>query len=155
MYELEERERKAKHDEAEAARQKQAEEEAFRVRESPPQDENYEELDYYDDVERDTEMSSQETVPTSSQETVPMLSQETVPALSQEMAPAFSQESASQYTASMPSQESTTDATILDAIGRILMEDKACLEGPTLKCTPFGGEDIIEPVIQRDTRPTT
>ena len=60
------------------------------------------------------------------------LSQETTPALSQEIASA-SQGSVSQDTASMPSQDSTTDATILDVTGRIPMEDEACLEGPTLR----------------------
>ena len=86
--------------------------------ESPPQDENQKELDYYNDVERDTEMRSQETVPASSQET----------------APASSQESASQDMASMPNQDSTTNVMILDAVGGTLMEDESCLEGLTLRC---------------------
>ena len=54
-----------------------------RAAESPHRDENNEELDYYDDIDRDTEMaSSQETVPMTSQEsndTAPTSSQETVP----------------------------------------------------------------------------
>ena len=62
-------------------------------------------------------------------------SQGTTPASSQEMTSA-SQESMSQDMVSMPSQDSTTDATILDTANRVPMEDEACLEGPTLKCTP-------------------
>ena len=42
----------------------------------------------------------------------------------------------SQDTASMPSQDSATDATILDAAGGVPMEDETCMERPTLKCTP-------------------
>ena len=71
---------------------------------------------------------SQETAPMSSQE-----SQETAPASSQELTSA-SQESMSQDTTSMSSQKSTTDATILDAAGRIPMEDETYLEGPTMRC---------------------
>ena len=49
------------------------EEEAARAAESPPQDETDEVLDYYDDLEQDSEMvsSSQGTIPMSSQETTP------------------------------------------------------------------------------------
>ena len=74
--------------------------------------------------------SSQETVPMSSQETVPMSSQE-----SKATAPTSSQESMTQET-SMPSLETATGDTILDATGKAPMEDETCLEGPTLKCTP-------------------
>ena len=56
------------------------EEEVARAAELPPQDENNEVLDYYNDLDQDTEMvSSQETVPMSSQDTAPTSSQETVP----------------------------------------------------------------------------
>ena len=79
---------------------------------------------------------SQETAPVSSQESQEMVSsQGTAPAWSQEMT-SMSQGSMSQDTASMPSQDSTADATMLDATGRVPMEDKAYLEGPNLKCTP-------------------
>ena len=82
--------------------------------------------------------SREETALASSQEM--LLSQGTVLMSSQQMASAsqefISQGSVSQDTSSMLSQDSTTDATILDATGRILMEDETCLEGPTLKCTP-------------------
>ena len=68
-----------------------------RAAESPPWDENNEALDYYDDVDQDTEMaSSQETIPMSSQDTARVSSQETVPMSSQESkatAPTSSQES--------------------------------------------------------------
>ena len=108
-----------------------------RVAESPAWNENNEELDYIDDLDRDMEMaSSQEIVPVSSQESQEMsASQGTAPASSQEMTSA-SQESMSQDTVSMPSQESTTDATIPDAASSVPMEDETCLEGSTLKCTP-------------------
>ena len=119
--ETKELEEKARRDAAEAAWQKQAQEEVARAVESPPRDENNKELDYYDDLDRDTEMaSSQETASESSQE-MASASQESV-----------CQGSVSQDMASMPSQDSTTNATILDATGGILMEDEACLEGPTL-----------------------
>ena len=92
--------------------------------ESPPWDENNEVLDYYDNVDQDTEMaSSQETVPMTSQEsndTTPTSSQETVPMSSQESkatAPPSSQESVTQET-SMPSLETATGATILDPAGK-------------------------------------
>ena len=75
------------------------EEEAARAVESPPWDKNNEALDYYDDLDQDSEMasSSQGTIPMSSQETVPMSSQDTAPMSSQESkatAPASSRESA-------------------------------------------------------------
>ena len=66
----------------------------------------------------------------SSQETVPMSSQE-----SKATAPTSSQESMTQET-SMPSLETATGDTILDATGKAPMEDETCLEGPMLKCTP-------------------
>ena len=98
--------------------------EVARGEESPPQDENNKALNYYDDVDRDTEMvSSQETVPASSQE-------------SRSTAFTSSQESMSQGTTSISSQESTTGNTILDAAGRTPMEDETCLNGPNMKCTP-------------------
>ena len=60
--------------------------------------------------------------------------------LSQEMVSAskesVSQGSASQDMVSMPSQDSTTNATILDGASGIPMEDETCLEGSTLRCTP-------------------
>ena len=73
------------------------EEEVARAVESPPQDENDEALDYYNDLNQDSEMasSSQGTVPMSSQNTAPASSEETVPMSSQESkatAPASSQE---------------------------------------------------------------
>ena len=104
--------------------------------ESPPRDENNKELDYIDDLAWDTEMvSSQETEPVSSQESQEMAaSQGTAPASSQGMT-STSQEPMSQDMASMPSQDSPTDATIHDAAGGVPMEDETCLEGPTLKCT--------------------
>ena len=57
-----------------------------RAAESPPRDENDEVLDYYDDLDQDSEMasSSQGTVPMSSQDTAPVSSQETAPMSSQE-----------------------------------------------------------------------
>ena len=117
--------------------------EAARPAESPPQDENNEELDYYDDVDWDTEMvSSQETVPMTSQEsngTALASSQETAPMSSQESkatTPASSQKSMSQET-SMASLEPAGGATILDATSRTPMEDEACLDG---------GEGVTEPV---------
>ena len=75
-------------------------------------------LDYYDDLNQDSEMasSSQGTVPMSSQDTAPVSSQETAPMSSQESkaVPASSQESATEDT-NMPSLETATGATILDA----------------------------------------
>ena len=138
MRELKKHKEKAKEEAARAACEKMAQEDASRMAESPPRDENDEELDYYDDVERDAEMSSQETVPMSSQDPA---SQEMAPASNQdsashEMVPTSSQDSASQDTASMPSQDSTTDATIIGAVGGTLMEDETCFKGPTLRCTP-------------------
>ena len=63
--------------------------EAARAEESPPRDENNEVLDYYDNVDQDTEMaSSQEMVPMTSQE-----SNDTAPTSSQETAPMSSQDS--------------------------------------------------------------
>ena len=66
--------------------------ETARAEELPPWDKNNEELDYYDDVNKDTEMaSSQETALASSQGIAPMSSQE-----SKGTAPMSSQESMSQ-----------------------------------------------------------
>ena len=64
LKELREQEEKARRiAEAELIWHTLEEEEAARAAESPPQDENNEVLDYYDDVDQDTEMaSSQETV---------------------------------------------------------------------------------------------
>ena len=55
------------------------EEEVARAAELPPRDENNEALDYYDDLDQDSEMasSSQGTVLMSSQDTAPTSSQET------------------------------------------------------------------------------
>ena len=118
-----------------------------RAVESPPPDENNKELDYIDDLDRDTEMaSSQETAPVSSQESQEMVaSKGTARTSSQEMT-STSQESMSQDTASMPSQDSATDATILDATGSVPMEDEACLEGPTLKCTLEEERVLLNPL---------
>ena len=138
MKELKEQEEKAQWDAAEAVHIRQAEEEVevARAAKSPPRDANNEELDYIDDLNQDTEMvSSQDTAPASSQESQEMAaSQRTVPASSQEMTCA-SQESMSQDKVSMPSQDSTTNTTILNTASGVLMEEEACLEGPTLKCT--------------------
>ena len=61
------------------------EEEAARAAESPPQDENNEALDYYDNLDQDTEMaSSQDTMLMSGQDTTPTSIQETAPMSSQE-----------------------------------------------------------------------
>ena len=47
------------------------------------------------------------------------------------------------------SQESTTDATILYAADRIPMEDEACLEGPTMRCTLDEGRALLNPLLTR------
>ena len=124
--------------------------EAAREAESPPRDENNEALDYYDNVNQDTEMaSSQETVPMSSQDTAPTSSQETAPMSSQESkatAPTSSQESMTQET-SMPSLETATCATILNTADEAPMEDETCLEGPTLKCTPQEERALLNPLL--------
>ena len=109
------------------------EEEATRAAESPPCDENDEALDYYDHLNQDSEMalSSQGTIPMSSQETVPASSQDTAPMSSQESkatAPASSQESTTQDT-NMPSLETATGATILDATDGTNMEE-SCWKAP-------------------------
>ena len=109
--------------------------EVARAEESPPQDENNEALDYYDNIDQDTEMAS-------SQETVPMTSQE-----SKDTTPASSQESMSQETP-MPSLESAADPTILNATSRTSMEDETCLEGPTMKCTPEE-RALLNPLLAR------
>ena len=122
--EAREREEKAQHTaEEELVRCTLQEEEAARAAESPPWDENDEALDYYDNLDQDSD-----TAPASSQETVPMSSQE-----SKATAPTSSQESVTEET--MPSLETATGATILDATDEINMEDETCLEGPTLKCS--------------------
>ena len=127
------------------------EEEAARAEESPPRDENDEVLDYYDDLNQDSEMvlSSQGTVLMSSQDNTPMSSQETAPMSSQESkaaAPASSQESATQDT-NMPSLETATGTTILDAADETNMEDESCLEGPTLKCSLQEERALLNPLL--------
>ena len=104
--------------------------EAAWVAESPPRDETNEVLDYINNLNQDMEMaSSQETTPVSSQESQGRLAnQGTAPVSSQEM-------SMSQDTASMPSQESATNATILNDASSVPMKDETCLEGLTLKCS--------------------
>ena len=130
--EAREREEKARRTaEEELVRCTLQKEEAARVAELPPRDENYEALDYYDDLDQDSEMTS------SSQGTVPMSSQDTAPASSQESkatAPVSSQESVTQET-TMPSLETTTGTTILDAADESNMEDETCLEGQTFMCS--------------------
>ena len=126
------------------------EEEAARAAELPPQDKNNEALDYYDDLNQDTEMaSSQDTVLMSSQDTAPMSSQETVLMSSQESkatAPTSSQESATQET-TMPSLETVTGTTILDAADKAHMEDETCLEGPMLKCSLQEERVLLNPLL--------
>ena len=126
------------------------EEEAARAAESPPQDKNDEALDYYDDLNQDSEMasSSQGTVPMSSQDTAPASSQETAPMSSQESkaAPVSSQESATEDTI-MPSLETAMGATILDAADETNMEDETCLEGPTLKCSLQEERALLNPLL--------
>ena len=129
------------------------EEEAARAAESPPRDENDEVLDYYDNLDQDSEMasSSQGIVPMSSQDTTPMSSQETAPMSSQESkatAPASSQESATQDT-NMPSLETATGTTILDAADETNMEDETCLEGPTLKCSLQEERALLNPLLAK------
>ena len=153
IKESREREEKAQRDAEQELVRRTMEAEAAREVESPPRDENTEALDYYDDVDQDTEMaSSQETVPMTSQEsndTTPASSQETAPMSSQESkatAPASSQESMGQET-SMPSLETATGTTILNAAGEAPMEDETCLEGPTLKCTPQEERALLNPLL--------
>ena len=117
----------------------------------PPQDENDEALDYYDNLDQDSEMasSSQGMVPMSSQDTAPISSQETVPMSSQESkatTPTSCQESVTQDTA-MPSLETATGATILDAADEINMEDETCLEGPMLKCSLQVERVLLNPLL--------
>ena len=151
VKESREREEKARHiAEEELVRHTLEEEEAARAAESPPWDENNEEVNYYDDVDQDTEMtSSQETMPMSSQDTAPVSSQETAPMSSQESkatAPVSSQELMTPET-SMPSLETATDATILNAPDEALMEDETCLEGPTLKCSLQEEQALLNPLL--------
>ena len=125
--------------EEELVRHTLQEKEAARVAESPPWDENDEVLDYYNDLNQDSEMasSSQGTVPMSSQDTAPTSSQENAPVSSQESkatTPACSQESVTQET-NMPSLETAMGATTLDAADETNMEYETCLEGPTLECS--------------------
>ena len=151
--EVKEREDKARcTTEEELIRHTLQEEEATRAVESPPRDENDEALDYYDDLDQDSEMalSSQGTIPMSSQETVPASSQDTAPMSSQESkatAPASSQESATQEDTNMPSLETATGATILDTTDGTNMEDKSCLEGPTLKCSLQEERVLLNPLL--------
>ena len=100
------------------------EEEVARAAESPPRDE-----------------SSQDTTPTSSQETMPMSSQE-----SKATTHASSQESATQDT-NMPSLETATGATLLDAANETNIEDETCLEGPTLKCSLQEERALLNPLL--------
>ena len=128
------------------------EEEAARVAESPPRDENDEALDYYDDLNQDSEMasSSQGMIPVSSQETAPTSSQDTAPMSRQESkatAPASSQESATQEDTNVPSLETATGATILNAADGTNMEDESCLEGPTLKCSLQEERALLNPLL--------
>ena len=127
------------------------EEEAARAAESPPQDENAEALDYYNDLDQDSEMalSSQGTVPMSSQDTTPASSQETAPMSTQESnatAPASSQGPATQDT-NMPNLETAMGATILDTADETNMEDETCLEGPTLKCSLQEERALLNPLL--------
>ena len=46
----------------------------------------------------------------------------------------------------MSSQDLTTDATILNTTGGVPMEDEACLEGPTLRCTPEEEWALLNPL---------
>ena len=118
----------------------------------PPQDKNNEALDYYDDLDQDTEMaSSQDTMPMSGQDTAPTSSQETVPMSSQESkatTPASSQESATQET-SMPSLKTAMGATILNTADEAHMEDETCLEGPTLKCSLQEERLLLNPLLAK------
>ena len=152
IKETREWEEKARQDAEAVLVQCTLEAEAARAEELPPQDKNNEALDYYINVDQDTEMaSSQKTVPMTSQEsndTAPASSQETAPMSSQESratAPASSQESTTQET-SMPSLETATGATILNTAGEAPMEDETCLEGPTLKCTPQEERVLLNPL---------
>ena len=142
IKESREQEEKARWDtEAELVRH-MLEAEVARAAESPPQDKNNKKLDYYDDVDWDTEIAS-------SQETVEMTSQEsnnTTPTSSQGTVPMSSQKSMSQE-ASMPSLEPAGGTTILDAAGRIPMEDEACLDGPTMRCTPDEERTLLNPLL--------
>ena len=150
--EAKEREEKARRTvEEELFRHTLQEEEATRAAESPPQDKNDEALDYYDDLNQDSEMvlNSQETVPMSSQDTAPASSQESASMSSQESkaaTPASSQESATQDT-NMPSLETATGATILDATDETNMEAETCLEGPTLKCSLQEERALLNPLL--------
>ena len=108
-------------------------------------------LDYYDDLDQDNEMasSSQGMILMSSQETVPVSSQDMAPMSSQESkatAPMSSQKSATLDTG-MPSLETATGATILDAADGTQMEDKSCLEGPTLKCSLQEERVLLNPLL--------
>ena len=67
---------------------------------------------------------------------------------SQTTAPVSSQESMTQET-SMPSLETATGATILNAAGEAPMEDETCLEGPTLKCTPQEERVLLNPLLAK------
>ena len=152
--EAREREEKARRTtEEELIRRTLQEEEVARAAESPPQDENDEALDYYNDFNQDSEMasSSQGTVPMSSQDTTPVSSQETVPMSSQESkatTPASSQESVTQEI-TMPSLETATGATILDATDETNMEDETCLEGPPLKCSLQEERVLLNPLLAK------
>ena len=97
-----------------------------------------------------TSQESNNTAPASSQETAPMSSQETAPMSSQESratAPVSSQESMNLET-SMPSLETATGATILDAAGKAPM-DETCLEGPMLKCTLQEEKALLNPLLTK------
>ena len=127
------------------------EEEAGRAEESPPRDKSDEVLDYYNDLNQDSErasssqgmvlMSSQETGPVSSQETAPMSSQE-----SKATTPVSSQGSVTQDT-DMTSLETATGTTILHATDETNMEDETCLEGTTLKCSLQEERALLNPLL--------
>ena len=145
--------------EAELIRRTLAEEEAARAAEFQPRDKNNEVLDYYDDIDQDTEMaSSQETVPMTSQEsndTAPMSSQETVPMSSQESK------------ATNPCIQSGVNNS-----GNIYAQSGDCNwhhhtrrhqrssngwdlpGGPHIEVHPTRGEGITEPIAHRIPRPS-
>ena len=127
------------------------EEEAARAAESPPRDKNDEVLDYYDDLDQEGEMalSSQGMILMSSQETAPVSSQDMAPMSSKKSkatTPASSQESTTQDT-NMPSLETATGATILNATDGNNMEDESCLEGSTLKCSLQEERALLHPLL--------
>ena len=138
--------------EEELVRHTLQEEEAARAVESPPWDENDEVLDYYNDLDQDSEMASsnQGMIPMSSQETAPASSQDTATMSSQESkatTSASSQESTTQEDTNMPSLETAMGATILNAADGTNMEDESCLEGPMLKCSLQEERALLNPLL--------